>query len=176
MQLLILRLVKCNIVKHTHHGYIQTTRYFIHCYLFRGSRPELFCKKSVLKNFVNSKENTCARVSFLMKLQASYEPHMSPQLRLMRRSINKLIVKLFCWYQHFWSKSCQKFSLLGTGKGGGSKDNPRFVNIYQIISNHETQTENKWIFKLLKYRKYRKVSDSSAFHLLEKQKNKHTKK
>ena len=138
MQLLILRLVKCNIVKHTHHGYIQTTRYFIHCYLFRGSRPELFCKKSVLNNFVNSKENTCARVSFLMKLQASYEPHMSPQLRLMRRSINKLIVKLFCWYQHFWSKSCQKFSLLGTGKGGGSKDNPRFVNIYQIFSNHET--------------------------------------
>ena len=32
--------------------------------------PDVFCKKGVLRNFVNSQENTCARVSFLIKLQA----------------------------------------------------------------------------------------------------------
>ena len=31
----------------------------------RSSRLEVFCKKGVLRNFVNSLENTCARVSFL---------------------------------------------------------------------------------------------------------------
>ena len=31
----------------------------------------MFCEKSVLKNFTNSQKNTCARVSFLIKLQAS---------------------------------------------------------------------------------------------------------
>ena len=33
--------------------------------------PMMFCKKGVLKNFFqNSQENTCAKVSFLIKLQA----------------------------------------------------------------------------------------------------------
>ena len=31
--------------------------------------PEVFCKKVVLRNFAK-KENSCARVSFLIKLQA----------------------------------------------------------------------------------------------------------
>ena len=30
----------------------------------RSSRPELFCKKGVLRISKNSEENTCARVSF----------------------------------------------------------------------------------------------------------------
>ena len=36
----------------------------------RSSRPEVFCRKGVLRNFTkqNSQENTCARVSFLIKL------------------------------------------------------------------------------------------------------------
>ena len=33
----------------------------------RNSRPEVFCKKGVLKNFANTQEITCARVSFLLK-------------------------------------------------------------------------------------------------------------
>ena len=37
----------------------------------RSSRPKVFCKKGVLRNFANSEENTCARVSLLIKLQAS---------------------------------------------------------------------------------------------------------
>ena len=37
----------------------------------RNSLPQLFCKKGVLRNLVNSQGNTCARVSFLIKLQAS---------------------------------------------------------------------------------------------------------
>ena len=37
---------------------------------FRSSRLEVFCKKVVLGNSKNSEESTCARVSFLIKLQA----------------------------------------------------------------------------------------------------------
>ena len=35
---------------------------------FRSTHPEVFCKKGVLRNFLNSQGNTCARVSFLIKL------------------------------------------------------------------------------------------------------------
>ena len=38
--------------------------------LERSNRPNVFCKKGVLRNFVKLKENTCARVSFLIKLQS----------------------------------------------------------------------------------------------------------
>ena len=37
----------------------------------RSNRPEVFGKKGVLKISQNSQENTCTRVSFLIKLQAS---------------------------------------------------------------------------------------------------------
>ena len=37
---------------------------------FRSSRPEVFCKMVFFKISQNSQENTCARVSFLIKLQA----------------------------------------------------------------------------------------------------------
>ena len=37
----------------------------------RSSHPEVFCKKAVLRNFAKFTGNTCARVSFLIKLQAS---------------------------------------------------------------------------------------------------------
>ena len=37
---------------------------------FRSSRPEVFCKKVFLEISQNSEENNCARVSFLIKLQA----------------------------------------------------------------------------------------------------------
>ena len=36
----------------------------------RSSRRKVLYKKGVLKNFANLQENTCARVSFLIKLQA----------------------------------------------------------------------------------------------------------
>ena len=39
-------------------------------YRFRSSRPEVFCKKGVLEISQNSQESTCARDSFLIKLQA----------------------------------------------------------------------------------------------------------
>ena len=38
---------------------------------FRSSRPEVFCKKGVLRNFTKFTEKHLARVSFLKKLQAS---------------------------------------------------------------------------------------------------------
>ena len=40
---------------------------------FRSSLPEVFHKKGVLRNFQNSRENTCAWVSFLIKVQAKGE-------------------------------------------------------------------------------------------------------
>ena len=46
----------------------------VSCYMLFSEavgRSEVFCKKGVLKNFTNSQENTCARVSYLIKLQAS---------------------------------------------------------------------------------------------------------
>ena len=33
--------------------------------IVRSNRPEVFCKKVVLRNFIKLTENTCARVSFL---------------------------------------------------------------------------------------------------------------
>ena len=38
--------------------------------LYRSSRPEVFCKKVVLRNFESSQENAYTRVSFLIKLEA----------------------------------------------------------------------------------------------------------
>ena len=37
---------------------------------FRSSRPECSVKKVLLEILQNSQENTCARVSFLIKLEA----------------------------------------------------------------------------------------------------------
>ena len=37
---------------------------------YRSSLPEVFYKKGVLRNFAKITENTCARVSFLIELQA----------------------------------------------------------------------------------------------------------
>ena len=36
--------------------------------IFRSSRPEVFCKEGILRNFTKFTGNTCARVSFLIKL------------------------------------------------------------------------------------------------------------
>ena len=44
---------------------------FFRIYLGRSSRPEVFCKKVFLQISQNSQENTCARVHFLIKFQAS---------------------------------------------------------------------------------------------------------
>ena len=45
------------------------TYLFIYTYLYRsGGRPEVFCRKDVLKISQNSQESTCARSSFLIKL------------------------------------------------------------------------------------------------------------
>ena len=43
-------------------------RYFSR--IFRSSRPEVFCKKNVLRNFENFTGKHCGRDSFLIKLQA----------------------------------------------------------------------------------------------------------
>ena len=51
--------------------YIQVLKSFpiiVNSTNFRSNRPEVFSKKGVLKNFAKSQENTCARVSFLIKL------------------------------------------------------------------------------------------------------------
>ena len=50
---------------------------------FRSNRPEVFCEKSFYRNFAKFAENTCARVSFLIKLQA--RPATFLKNRLWRR-------------------------------------------------------------------------------------------
>ena len=42
---------------------------------FRSSHPDVFCEKMFLEISRNSEENTCATVSFLIKLQASGLKH-----------------------------------------------------------------------------------------------------
>ena len=57
-------------------GIINLIYFFIYMYIYiyilvRSNRPVVFCKKVFLNILQNSKENTCARASFLIKLQAS---------------------------------------------------------------------------------------------------------
>ena len=44
---------------------------FNETWTYRSSRLEIFCKKGVLEILQNSQENTCVRVSFLIKLNTS---------------------------------------------------------------------------------------------------------
>ena len=44
---------------------------YLRLFFSRSIRPDLFCKGCVQKVSQNSQEKTCARVSFLIKLQAS---------------------------------------------------------------------------------------------------------
>ena len=39
--------------------------------MWRSSRPDVLCEKGVLRNFAKFTGNSCARVSFLIKLQAA---------------------------------------------------------------------------------------------------------
>ena len=45
-------------------------RFALQINLLRSSHPEVFCKKVFLKILQNSQENTCTRVTFLIKLKA----------------------------------------------------------------------------------------------------------
>ena len=45
------------------------SRYIVF-FIIRSSRPKVYCKKVLLEISQNSQENTGARVSFLIKLQA----------------------------------------------------------------------------------------------------------
>ena len=50
---------------------IQIQKLWLNCQVYRSSRPEVFCNKILLEISQYSQESTCARVSFLIKLQAS---------------------------------------------------------------------------------------------------------
>ena len=52
----------------------------------RGSSQEMFCEKGVLRNFTNSQENTCARVSSLITFHASKFTIKIPERRHWPRS------------------------------------------------------------------------------------------
>ena len=54
-----------------HHSFSAKTSVIIaKLYFYQNNQPpEVFCKKDVLRNFTNSQENTCAKVSFIIKLQ-----------------------------------------------------------------------------------------------------------
>ena len=47
---------------------------------YRSSCPEVFCKKGFLRNFAKFTGNTCARVSFLIKLQLQFSTLLKKKL------------------------------------------------------------------------------------------------
>ena len=84
----------------------------------RSSRPEVLCKKFVLKISRNSQENTCARASFLINLQTS-----GLELYLKQKNLAHVPSCEFCdifkntfyrtpplavWHCLFFSFSCSK--------------------------------------------------------------------
>ena len=77
----------------------------------RGSRSEVFCKKLLLKISQNSQENTCARVSFLIKLQV-------------------LLLKKRLWYRCFPVKFAKflRTPILWNTSGGCFSTSQYFLN------------------------------------------------
>ena len=55
---------------------------------YGSSLPEVFYKKGILKNFANSQENTCARVSFLVKFQAEPCNFIKNQTRVSKNTFS----------------------------------------------------------------------------------------
>ena len=73
---------------------------FVSIYLGRSSRPEVFCKKGVLRNIAKLTENTCARVSFLIKLQASAKKQTLVQVfseNFVKFQITRFFTELVRW-------------------------------------------------------------------------------
>ena len=65
---------------------------------FRSSRPEVFCKKVLLKISQNSQESTCARVFFIIKLQASgLQPFLIEHLRCLLLYLRQSYKYVFCY-------------------------------------------------------------------------------
>ena len=60
----------------------------------------MFCKKSVISK--NSQENICARVSFLIKLQAFYHIETSPW-KTSPFFVQRLIYVILCWWPPFYN-------------------------------------------------------------------------
>ena len=54
---------------------IKTKEYISQTFMFRSSRPEVTVKRVFSEISQNSQENACAKVSFLIKLQASGLQH-----------------------------------------------------------------------------------------------------
>ena len=96
--------------------------------IYRSSRPEMFCKEGVLKNFA---ENTCPRASFLIKLQVfSYQKkrlwHRCFPVNLAKFLRIPFFIEHFRWllldlayYYGQWISSL--FSIFWMAKGSGSQ-------------------------------------------------------
>ena len=61
---------------------------FVYLISARNSHPEVFCKKVLLKILQYSQENTCVRVSFLIKLQPAPAALLKKRLWQRRFSVN----------------------------------------------------------------------------------------
>ena len=62
----------------------------------KSSHPEVFCKKGVFRNFAKLTGNTCARVSFLIKLQQSASLNFTEFLRtpFFKEQLRRLLLKI----------------------------------------------------------------------------------
>ena len=82
-----------------------------HQNILRSSRPEVFCRKCVLRSFTNSQESTCARVSFLIKLRAWGKPKVKVNTFnfIKKENLAQVFSCEFCqifknsfFTEHFW--------------------------------------------------------------------------
>ena len=91
---------------------------------YRRSRPEVLCKKGVLKHFAQSlKEKTCTGISFLIKLQASslklnlkrdsstvFSVNLSATLNLCKQLLLKIVKKIISFGELFSGFSVISFT------------------------------------------------------------------
>ena len=80
---------------------------------YRSSRPEVFCKKGVLKNSQNSQKNTFARASLLIKFQAAPATLLKkrPWHRCFPKNFAKFLrthffIEHLCWLVQIYGRAC----------------------------------------------------------------------
>ena len=78
---------------------------------YRSSYPEVFCKKVFLKNFAKFTGNTCARVTFLIKLQLQFSTLLKKKLwhRWILRNFKEHILLQNVSGCCLWRVICQAF-------------------------------------------------------------------
>ena len=93
---------------------------YVYCWAWiRSSRPEVFCKKDVLRNFTKFTVKHLSRVSFLIKLQASRTPLVAASCESSIKFLRAWIDENLIWRDHIHpveKKIAKNIRLLCQGK------------------------------------------------------------